>query len=122
MKLRILGNSIRLRLTRSEVERVSSGEVLKETTRLPGGNFCYSLSGADVDEVRAMISGGHLRVTVPRDALTRWHDGDAVAVDAPVESGAAAVLIEKDYACLTPRPGSDDDDTYPHPDAGRAHC
>jgi len=120
MKLRILGNSLRLRLTRSEVERIANGDVLKESTRLAGGNFCYSLAGSDGEEVVAMISGGHLRITAPRKALIRWHDSDDVAVDAPVESGAAAILIEKDYACLTPRPGNDDADTFPHPQAGGA--
>jgi hypothetical protein len=36
----------------------------------------------------------------------------------PIGEGATlAILIEKDFSCLTPRPGGDDDDCFSHPKA-----
>ena len=43
MKLRIQGDSIRLRLTQFEVEAIGRGELVMETTRLPTP-FIYSLA------------------------------------------------------------------------------
>ncbi|MEM9401978.1 MAG: hypothetical protein AAGA44_05710 [Pseudomonadota bacterium] len=123
MKLRIRGNSLRLRLTRAEVEKIGLGETVFETTQLAGGvEFGYTLEATQRPAVRATMAGTQLTIHAPAAALADWAGGDDVALDSPCEDGTAPVLIEKDFACLTPRDGSDDNDTFPHPESGAGRC
>ncbi|MEM8684699.1 MAG: hypothetical protein AAGF72_14780 [Pseudomonadota bacterium] len=123
MKLRIRGDSIRLRLTRSEVEQLGRGESITETTRLADGiAFTYGLQATGEDALRASLSDGTLLVTAPADALAEWASGDEVELACANSTGPSVILVEKDFACLSPRDGNDDDDTFPHPGAGTDRC
>ena len=52
MKLRIRGNTLRLRLTRSEVDLIGQGEIVAEVTPFPDGSqFRYELVPGHAEEV-----------------------------------------------------------------------
>lgn len=117
MKLRIRGDSVRLRLTRGDVAAlVSAGEVV-ETTRFPGGGtFRYRLSSAaDRREIAASVEGTTLSVMLPAALARAWGGSDEVGIRAalPLDDGELSILIEKDFPCLTARPGEDDSDAFP---------
>ena len=123
MKLRVLRDSIRLRLTQGEVARLGAGESIVETTPLSdGAGFEYALTPADTDTMMATLVDRRLTVTVPGDALAKWAAGDAVGVDCSVDASGPSIRVEKDFACLSPRDGEDDVDTYPHPESGASDC
>ncbi len=123
MKLRIRGDSIRLRLTQGEVARVEAGEAVSETTSLGAGvRFEYALESGSGREMTAALRDNCLTITVPDAALAAWAGGNDVAVECPVDASAPSILVEKDFACLSPREGRDDDDAYPHPESGSATC
>ncbi|MEL7312891.1 MAG: hypothetical protein AAFN07_15350 [Pseudomonadota bacterium] len=122
MKLRLLGNTIRLRLTRSEVARVAAGETVIETTQISAHDrFEYALGPGAVDGVQAHLDGHRLTVLAPADDLKQWGAGDRVALAEP-RTTEPRILVEKDFACLTPREGEDDADTFEHPRAGTDQC
>ena len=59
-----------------------------------------------------------LTVLVPAAHADNWTSTDEVgiaAVQPANESERLSILIEKDFACLTPRAGDDDKDSFPHP-------
>ena len=115
MKLRIRGNSIRMRLTRSEVERVGRGEPVEETVSLFPMPFKYSLTARETMKIEPIFDGGNLAVVVPAHEAEAWAKGDAVGME--TEDGAEVkVLIEKDFACVKPRTGEDETDMFDHPD------
>ena len=123
MKLRIRGNSIRLRLTRGEVVRLSDGESITELTRLAGKQeFRYSLRPSPDTKISATMTNNHLAISAPGSALTAWASNDAVKLDCKINSEGPDILVEKDFACLAPREGSDDEDTFPHPKSGTETC
>lgn len=124
MKLRLLGNAIRLRLTRSEVQAAGTGETVVETTSFPGGEvFEFSLSPtASAIGVTASFDGRRLTVAAPPDWLTDWAASDRVALADADEGDGPRILVEKDFACLSPRPGDDDADTFAHPREGIDTC
>ena len=123
MKLRIRGDSIRLRLTQGEVARIGAGEAVSETTSLgAGARFEYALESGAVEAMTASLSDSRLVITAPHTALAAWSGGNDVAVDCPVSESGPSILVEKDFACLSPREGGDDDDAYPHPESGSATC
>jgi hypothetical protein len=123
MKLRICGDSIRLRLKIGEVERIAAGESIVETTHLPDFKLTYGLAVSESGGMAATFSGGKLIVTLPKADAEEWARTDAVSLvsEQPLEdAGTLSLLVEKDFTCLEPghhRDCVDDEDTFPHPGA-----
>ena len=122
MKLRILDDSIRLRLSQSEVERIAQGEAVHSHARFPDGFFLsYGLEpSAPATEVGATFLDNVITVRVPVEAAQTWATTDQVALIAtqPIEGGELAILVEKDFECLEPRTGAEDRDSFPNPKRG----
>lgn len=131
MKLRVRGDSMRLRLTRGEVERLAAGEAVTDALRFGGGvalETCVVTGDVAAPGARMDVAGGGATVTVtvtlPADATRRWAASDEEGIEAtqPHDAGALRIVVQKDFACLAPRAGDDDVDTFPHPEAGRRTC
>ena len=118
MKLRVRGSSLRLRVTRGEVEQLRAGAVVAESVAFGSGSLIYALTVADVPAMRASFDGGRIEVTLPRAQAERWLRSEEVGMQARQEVGEGGplqLLVEKDFACLKPRQGEDDADAFPHP-------
>ncbi len=120
MKLRIRGNSIRLRVTQSEVAKLVAGLAVEETTTIGDRHFGYALvpapsAAADSAGISASFDGGNLTVCIPAAQASSWGASAEVGIEAQL--GELALLIEKDFACLDPRDGAEDSDTFPNPKA-----
>ncbi len=116
MKLRIRGDSIRLRLTRQEVVALGeSGEVAERTHFADGIFLEYRLrSDSESNACVAVFHDNVLTVSVAAELAARWVHSEEVAVGCE-DSGPLRILIEKDFACLSERQGEDDSDAFPHP-------
>ncbi|MDH4109412.1 MAG: hypothetical protein OEW35_13950 [Gammaproteobacteria bacterium] len=127
MKLRIRDNSIRLRLSQGEVERFRADGLLTSAIHFPGGTkieYTVESSPASVKPM-ARYSNNTIAVRVPEATVQEWADSDRVSIASEQvldDGGVLSVLIEKDFACLTPREGEDESDMFPHPEAGRGNC
>lgn len=123
MKLRIRENTIRLRLKRAEVDQLASGKSIVEQTCFPDSVLTYRLDVSSDGNFSASFRDGDLTISLPEAEVTQWAQNDQVSIVAEQALGnsdALSLLIEKDFKCLAPghhRPGEDDDDTYPHPEA-----
>ena len=115
MKLRIKGNSIRLRLTQSEVSAVADGDVVVETTSLPQ-QFTYALETSG-ERIGAAFAAGRMTVSIPHAIALRWASSEEVSLRG--SEGGVEILVEKDFACLVPREGEEDPDAFPNPLAER---
>ena len=118
MKLRIRGDSLRLRLTQGEVRSLRETGSVVQTTRFgPGNTLTYALVTEPRGEIVARFDAGRIEVALPLTAATAWADGDEVGLrmDQTFENGELSILVEKDFQCLAPRSGEDDDDAFPHP-------
>jgi len=115
MKLRIQGDSIRLRLTQIEVAAIGRGELVAETTCLPTP-FVYVLDVGG-DKVSALYSKDSLCVTLPENIALRWATTNEISIRGC--EGKVDILVEKDFECLDPRPGERDADVFPNPKAKR---
>ena len=118
-------NSVQLRLSQSEVKRLSDLGHVRETidfgTRF-GGGFTYVLR-VDPGEkkVTAIAGSGIITVVLPRSMAESWIETDMIGLEAeqPVEGGdELRLIIEKDFACLNPRSGEDQSDNFPNLNQG----
>ncbi|MGK0364323.1 MAG: hypothetical protein ACI85O_001380 [Saprospiraceae bacterium] len=119
MKIRIKDNSIRLRLTQSEVDLLSEqGKVEKRTYFTPQNTLIYAIETADVSEMKATFENGKITVSLPTEKAHTWVNTEQVGMEylAPIsDSENLKILVEKDFTCLVKREGEDDLDAYPHP-------
>jgi hypothetical protein len=123
MKLRIRGDSIRLRLKRGEVDRIAAGGSIVEETHFPQSVLTCRLDVSENSDISASFDNGSLVVSLPKSKVLSWVGSDEVSLHAEQQlsgTGSLSVLIEKDFGCLEPghhRDCEDDQDTFPHPSA-----
>lgn len=127
MKLRVLDNSIRLRLTRSEVDAVNDSGLVRVRVRFAGSNtFDYVLESSPATvKPEAHISNNVLTVRLPEMDVQQWAASEQVSIrSAQLLDGddQLTILVEKDFQCLAPREGEDESDMFPHPDADSTTC
>ncbi|MEQ9452809.1 MAG: hypothetical protein RJQ07_14600 [Pseudomonadales bacterium] len=121
MKLRILGHSLRLRLTRGEVDALGGGEAVREQTAFPGGNalhYCLLVGDERGAALSSNDSGVQLSVTVPAAEAQHWATDDTqvgLSGAQPFSVQGLEILIEKDFTCLNPRDSDEELDTFPNP-------
>lgn len=122
MKIRMKNNAVRLRLTRGEVARFAEAGRVEEAIEFglkPFQQFVYALrSDAEIKEVQAIIENNRITVFVPEARADEWANTNKTGIETEQALGGGKtlrLLIEKDFACLEPRPGEDDRDTFPHP-------
>jgi len=127
VKLRIRDNSVRLRLTRTEVDSLRLQGVVTAATGFPGGReFQYRVeSSPAIVNPAAFFSDNTIAVRLPETAVLAWASTDQVSLpgDQVLDDGTRLrILVEKDFACLAPREGEDESDMYPHPEADIKRC
>jgi hypothetical protein len=123
MKLRMKNNSIRLRLTQSEVAQFAALGVVEETIEFgstDGECLIYALEKNAAETLSARFENGKITIFVPEAKADEWANSDQIGIEALREIGAGKtlkILIEKDFVCATRRDGEDDADAFPHPEA-----
>lgn len=120
MKLRILGNSIRLRLTQTEVRDLAYGQTLREMTYFGPENFLeYKLILTDTSNIQANFQGGKITIELPKNIGSPWAKGPEISLRENIQIKAdttLSLLIEKDFKCKTERVGENEDDMFPNPE------
>ena len=118
MKLRINANSIRLRLSKTDVVKLATDGYLEERVSFADKVFSYSLRcKAGIHKLSANFKAGKINVFVPKALIKDWADNDAVGFDTymPVgENDSLYILVEKDFKCIE-KTGEDQSDNYENP-------
>lgn len=118
MKLRIKGNSIRLRLSKTEVAKLDTTGYLEEQTLFIGNKFKYALKKVDRgNELSATFDNNQISVFIPATLVNDWPANDIVGFDARMNitgTDSLYILVEKDFICLD-ETTEDQSDNYENP-------
>lgn len=123
MKLRIKGNSLRIRITPSEMKRLLDAGRIDETIRFsPGaeGRLTYGLEhNAHTEAMAVRYTPGEVTVLVSSAAAQRWAGGQDVGLYGEYANGegALSLAVEKDFSCLD-KTDAENLDTFPNPNQG----
>ncbi len=121
MKLRIKGDSVRLRLTQGEVRSLEQqGAVTDAVHFTPDSKLEYRVRrDPAVETLAANFRDGLLEVRIPDGVALEWCRSQLVTLEytRSAPEGELRLVVEKDFACLAPRAGEDESDHFPHPDA-----
>lgn len=118
MKIRIKGNSLRLRLSQSEIDSVKNEGRVSDSIDFGLRKLIYTLQIIDQPAVTASFEGEYIMVDVPPAIAEHWLQTDQVGIEAeqPLEDGEKLfILLEKDFQCLKARPGEDEGDLFENP-------
>ena len=123
MKLRIKGDSLRLRLAQGEMRTLTERGEVADRVSFPGGAALGYQVRVDRHnhDISATYKDNLIEILVPQALVERWCATDLVTLSATetIGSGELRIVLEKDWACLAPREGEDESDNFPHPEAGR---
>lgn len=125
MKLRLKGDSIRVRLDRRDLETlVATGRVADAVHFGPGVAFSYAVEAGPAPRERpaASYADGRITIRIDPDDAAGWLQGDRVGFDQRQETGEGTVrvLLEKDFACIDRPPGEEADDVHAFPNPSLA--
>ena len=106
MKLRIKGNSIRFRLTQSEVEELNKKGHVEDLVNFGDGvKFIYEIK-ADLNKniLEPVFKANKISVLVCQDQISQWALTDKVTIKENYinsDGDEVIVMIAKDFKCLS---------------------
>ena len=105
MKIRIKGNSIRLRLTKTDVQNLKKNNFVEETTTI--GNrqvFKYALViDTNIPQISASFNESKITIYLSKSEAEIITNADEITVKGSQKNGAEKdlfLLVEKDLKCL----------------------
>ncbi len=123
MKLRIKGDSLRIRVSQPEMARLLQSGRIEETVHFgeeSDSRLSYALEHVESEEE---ISLRHrpqdVTFVLSTLAARRWAEGDQVGIYGDMQAGEwkLSLSVEKDFACLDAS-AEDNKDTFPNPRSG----
>jgi len=123
MKLRIKGNSLRLRVSPSEVTRLLETGRIEETIHFapdPDARLTYALEHKpQTTAMTVRYTPQRVTVVVSSSAALQWANGREVGLygETGTDSGTLDLAVEKDFACLD-KSDAENIDTFAHPKQG----
>lgn len=119
MKLRIRGDSVRIRLTQGDVLKLARGEKVEQSTAFSATSILISSvqASAHAQTTTATFANGEISLKLPLETVRKWANSDQVGLEAEQPWGGNRrlhILVEKDFECLQPH-GESQADAYPNP-------
>jgi len=125
MKLRLQNDSVRLRLSQSEVVAAAQHGIVEGRTRFPDGSvFTFALEALDKGAApSASYTRDRMVVKLPAAEISGWaSDDESVSLHGELElpdGGLLRLLVEKDFKCAIPRDDEDQSDLFANPQSAR---
>ena len=119
MKIRIKSNSIRYRLTRTDVSTLVESGYLEDRVDFPGNTFSYALRTTDDTQLASAFKENTVTLFMPKTMLAALADTDKVGFEHT--AGNIYLLVEKDFTCLD-NVAEDQSDNYPNPLAEKLYA
>jgi len=113
MKIRIKGNSLRYRLTKSDVAAIIKDGRLEECTEFGhGAALAYALQTTTDYDLSATFKDNRITLFVPHTMIDQLANTDEVGFESGQDK--LFLLVEKDFTCLD-NVAEDQSDNYPNP-------
>lgn len=112
MKLRIKSNSIRFRLTKSDVRQLSSKGFLEDSISFGTAQLLFAVKATVSQTMAVTFVSDTITLFLPQHTITELADTDKVGFES--NTGELHVLVEKDFTCLE-NVAEDQSDNYTNP-------
>lgn len=112
MKIRIKDNTVRFRLTQSEVAKLGEDGIISSFTEFVDRPFIYAIERTEEAELSAAFIENRMVLKMPETMINEWISTDRVGFEG--QTGKIKLLIEKDFVCID-NTLEDQSDNYPNP-------
>lgn len=112
MKLRIKSNSIRFRLTKSDVSKLAATGGLDESVSFGASSLAFAVRTSAGNALTSNFNNNTVTLFMPRHMITELAETDKVGFES--REGDLHLLVEKDFTCLE-NVTEDQSDNYPNP-------
>jgi hypothetical protein len=113
MKIRIKSNSLRYRLTRSDIASLAQVGYLEDKVKFPEQTLMYALKIIDGDaQLSSSFKNDTITLFMPKSMISELIDTDRIGFEN--NDGQLHLLVEKDFTCLE-NVAEDQSDNYPNP-------
>jgi hypothetical protein len=118
MKIRIKDNSIRYRLTKSEVQQLGQHNYIGKQTQFVNAVFRYQIIVKEnIQELSAEFTDNCITLSMPKFLAQHWYTNDIITHknEMLLPNGESLfLLLEKDFICLD-HTHEDQSDNYQNP-------
>ncbi len=113
MKIRINGNTLRLRLSKTDLKDLEVNGTVSQSIGFADSELVYSLKQSNGSQIDATFMGNRIDVQVPKETLENWIATNEVGFDATLyfANNNLYILVEKDFKCSIDR-GEDESDLF----------
>ncbi len=118
MKIRIRGNSIRIRLSKSEVTLFTKNGYVEEETDFGNNKLIYAVKSTNDKTMSANFIGEKITMFIPENLLQLWVSTNLVSLEynMPLETDKYLyILLEKDFQCIDAAVTEDQSDYFENP-------
>jgi len=121
MKIRILGNSVRLRLSQTEIVQILEKGRVVQTVKFgakASQQLHYALEKVNVPSIQATFDANEICIQIPIEIANDWASSNDVSLENNIPIDAQEqlrILVEKDFKCIDTRKGEDESDLFPNP-------
>lgn len=112
MKIRIKGNSLRYRLSRTDVALLAESGLLRDRVDFGSVPFFYALQLVDSQQLSSVYQNDTITLFLPKCVLFEFVDTEKISYSG--YHGDLHLLVEKDFTCLD-NVAEDQTDCYPNP-------
>ena len=112
MKIRIKGNSLRYRLSKSDVDKFSENGYIEETTDFGSQTLTYALQKNRLNNLSAIFENNKITLFMPEVMAIELAETESVGFE--YTDNGLFLLVEKDFKCLD-NVAEDQSDNYPNP-------
>jgi hypothetical protein len=113
MKLRLKGDTVRLRLSQSEVAQLAETGMVEDSVNFAPNPLVYLIHASeDCKQLEVSFLNGWLTLSLPVDKMKEWACGSQVGLEGSCRG--VAISIEKDWACQH-ADDSENQDSFPRP-------
>jgi hypothetical protein len=118
MKIRLFGDSLRIRLSQLEVEALAGGGAIESVTPFSDEAFACTVQPSET-AFEARHAAGRITVMVPLERAQAWaaSSEEGMYAEQPVQGLLLRISVEKDYRCIHKPDSPDNADTFPNPAA-----
>lgn len=107
MKIRILGNSMRFRIRRSEVDALCTKGYIEDRTNFDTEVLTYVVkSGTNIEEPTGQFKDHIITINLPKSLEINWHGNEQVGFSDLTKfanNSPLSLLLEKEFVCMDER-------------------
>jgi hypothetical protein len=118
MKIRIKGNTVRYRLTKSDIVTLTQVGYLEDQTQFLTTTLVYSIQKSEQEQLIADLVDHRITLFVPAQVLEYWASSNQVSIENTMplkDGGSLFLLLEKDFKCIDGDLTEDQSDFFENP-------